>query len=367
MADKAPGAGWSKDWEALNKQMWSAWTEAARQAGGADTMKMPWHEGLESWSRLFAPQSNAQSDVVERMMSGARQFLGMAQAAAQTASGKTPMGSASAWSDMLTQALGGLSQFNNPMLDAMRGIAGEGAMGWEQLAAETHKLAGPMKAELGALLSLPTFGYQREQQERQQKLGAAMAEYQEWFARYNGLMLKASQRAFEQMERKLAERSEPGREVGTLRGVYDLWVDAAEEGYAEVALSPEFRKAYGELVNAQMRVRKLVNAEIERSTQGVGMPTRTELDAVHARLADMRRRLSRLEEAVDAEEAQPREAASPAPARSKTKSKPAQRARKGNGNGERQAAARASAPQAFAERLAATRAKGRAKPKDGRK
>src|SRR5688572_25319862 len=147
-----------------------------------------------------------------------------------------------------------------------------------------------------AMLALPTFGYTREQQERAQAVAAANLAYQEWNARYNALLLKASMRAVEIMESKLAERSEPGREITSMRGLYDLWIDAAEEGYAEIALSQDFRHVYGELVNAQMRVRKLFNAEVERNTQSLGIPTRTELDSVHKRLAEVRRQLSRLEE-----------------------------------------------------------------------
>ena len=39
------------------------------------------------------------------------------------------------------------------------------------------------------------------------------------------------------------------------RALFDLWIDAAEEAYAEIALSPQFREVYGEFVNSQMRVR----------------------------------------------------------------------------------------------------------------
>ena len=39
------------------------------------------------------------------------------------------------------------------------------------------------------------------------------------------------------------------------RALFDLWIDAAEEAYAQVALSPEFREVYGAYVNAQMRLR----------------------------------------------------------------------------------------------------------------
>ena len=354
MADKSAAGAWSKDWDALNRQYWNAWSEAARQGGGDAVGKMPWHEGLEQWSRLFAPKAQPQNEVVDRMLSGARQFFGFAQAAAQQAAeGGTAKGNA--WSEAFTRNLGAFSAGSNPMLEAMRSLAGEGAMGWEQLAAETHRLAGPMKQEVNAMLSLPTVGFTREHQERFQQLAAANVEYQEWSARYNALMFKASQRAIELMESKLGMHSEPGRELTSLRALYDVWVDAAEEGYAEVALSPEFREVYGNMVNAQMGVRKLVNAEVERGTQQVGMPTRTEINTVHERLHDMRRRLAELEDQLAARAPRARtetgEASAGKPAATRRSPRPAARAA---ARPEKAAAGKARGG-AFAAQLAASR------------
>src|SRR6185312_15381523 len=73
--------------------------------------------------------------------------------------------------------------------------------------------------------------------------------------------------------------------------LYDLWVDAAEESYAEIALSREFREIYGALVNAQMRVRSQMQQEVERIATDFGMPTRSELDSIGQRLHDLRREL----------------------------------------------------------------------------
>ncbi|HEX5123628.1 MAG TPA: poly(R)-hydroxyalkanoic acid synthase subunit PhaE, partial [Rhodanobacteraceae bacterium] len=92
-------------------------------------------------------------------------------------------------------------------------------------------------------------------------------------------------------ESKLAAREEPGRQIDSLRALYDLWVDAAEESYAEVALSPEFREVYGALVNAQMRVRSQMQQEVERIATDFGMPTRSELDSIGQRLHDLRREM----------------------------------------------------------------------------
>lgn len=301
MADDKNSAGGPPDWNALNQQFWKAWTEGAGQAGAARRGDLPWHEGLEMWSRMFAGQGGGQAEVVERMLAGARQFAAFAQSATQPDGAAFGAAGQNPWSAAYAQSFGPLSATHNPMLEAMRSVAGQGAKGFEQFAAEAGRLAAPMREEFAAMTSMPAFGYTREQQERSQAFVAASVALQERMSRYNALMLKASMRAFELMEGKLGERSEPGREVGTLRGLYDLWIDAAEEGYAEVALSQEFREAYGELVNAQMRLKKLVNEEIERSTEGVGIPTRTEVDAVHRRLAELRRRLARLEDALGTE------------------------------------------------------------------
>jgi class III poly(R)-hydroxyalkanoic acid synthase PhaE subunit len=147
-------------------------------------------------------------------------------------------------------------------------------------------------------LSLPTFGPTREAQERQQKLARALVEQAEAERAYQVLLLKASQLALAKFEGKLAERDAPGRQVRSARELYDLWIDAAEEGYAEVAMSPEFRVAYAKMVNAQMKTRQAIQREVELLSGQFGMPTRSEIDAAHRRIADLGRRLAAIEERV---------------------------------------------------------------------
>ena len=75
------------------------------------------------------------------------------------------------------------------------------------------------------------------------------------------------------------------------RGSFDPWIDAAEEAYADIALSPEFREVYGALVNAQMRLRAGVQKEVELAGAMFGMPTRTEVDSAHRKIAELERAL----------------------------------------------------------------------------
>jgi len=283
-----------EDWQALSQRYWNAWTDATRNAFGAATDaatagKMPWHEGLEQWSRLFdaGKARDAQSEVVDRLLAGARSYFALLQSLAEKgADGKADP---QAWSDAVRQSFNfpgaDAALLDNPLARALRELAGQGAKGFEQMM-ENLK---PAMTEARALLDLPAFGYAREHQEHYQQMAKSWLDYQHETNRYNALIARASRRAFEVFEDKLAERGEPGRQVDSVRGLYDLWVDAAEDAYAEVALSPEFREVYGALVNAQMRVRQNVQKEVERVATDLGMPTRTEIDSMGKRLHALHR------------------------------------------------------------------------------
>jgi class III poly(R)-hydroxyalkanoic acid synthase PhaE subunit len=127
-------------------------------------------------------------------------------------------------------------------------------------------------------------------------------------------MMRALERAHALFSAKLVARSAPGKALESARALFDLWIDAAEEAYAEVALSPEFRAAYGALVNAQMRLRQGVQREVEQAAAQLGMPTRTEVDAAHRRIAELERALRRMRDDADAAPAAAPRAAKAAPA-----------------------------------------------------
>lgn len=282
------------DWQAMSQQYWNAWNDATRKAfgvkgGDAAAEKTPWHEGLEQWSRMFdaGKAQDAQSEVVERLLAGARSYFSLLQTLAEK--GADGNADPQAWSNKIRESFNfpgaDAALFDNPLARALRELTGHGARGFEQM----MEAMQPAMNEARALLDLPAFGYAREHQEHYQQMGKAWLDYQHETNRYNALIARASRRAFEVFEDKLAERGEPGRQIDSARGLYDLWVDAAEDAYAEVALSDEFREVYGALVNAQMRVRQNVQKEVERVATDLGMPTRTEIDSMGKRLHALHR------------------------------------------------------------------------------
>ncbi len=309
MSDKKSPQDWSNDWQAMQRQYWNAWSDATRNSvGQVPSASTPWHEGIEQWSQMFAG-SGKQSESTERVLGSAKAYVAMMQSLLSTASGKNVDGQAfQTWIEAMRNGFNmpgmDAAMQNNPLASMLGGITGPGAHGFDQLSAVFTPMLEQAREENLSWFRMPTFGYSREQDEQKQKALLAFADYQRALRQYNALILKSSQLSFGILESKLAERAEPGRQIESMRALYDLWVDAAEEAYAQVASSEEFRKAYGELVNAQMRVRASMQQQVERVSVDLGMPTRTELNGVHRRLHDLRRGRGNVDasQAIDTDE-----------------------------------------------------------------
>jgi class III poly(R)-hydroxyalkanoic acid synthase PhaE subunit len=222
-------------------------------------------------------------------------YARMQEVASRMASGgASPEAFASEWK----RALGATSP--NPFTSAFKAMGGQGMQGLDAWNAAVAPWLEAARREGGALLGLPAFGIGREHQERLQALAQAQLEAARREGEFNLLMLRALERAHALFGAKLTQRSAPGKALDSARALFDLWIDAAEEAYAEIALSPEFRSAYGALVNAQMRVRQGVQREVEQAAAQVGMPTRTEIDSAHQRIAELERALRRMRDGADA-------------------------------------------------------------------
>ena len=148
----------------------------------------------------------------------------------------------------------------------------------------------------------PAFGYAREHQERMQEFARASARFQEASQAFQALVGQAGQDAFARFESLLAKRKSDGAPLESSRALFDLWIDAAEDAYADIALSERFQKAFGEYVNAQMGLRAATQKEVEMTCAQWGIPGRVEVDAAHRKVAELQRELRRLRKRIDAVE-----------------------------------------------------------------
>ncbi|HEY8587842.1 MAG TPA: poly(R)-hydroxyalkanoic acid synthase subunit PhaE [Rhodanobacter sp.] len=271
MAD--PASDFMKDYQTLARQSWDAWTRQLQQQQPAA-------------NPFVAPPASPSTgnDALARTLAGLQGYFDWMQAAA--ASGAADPGTD--WRQQLQQMFGGASQ---PFAQAFGGIDGAGAESfakqWESWSKAWQQPGlGDLAGHAGPT---PAFGLKREEQMQQQAFAAAVMESMQAAGRYQELLQRASTQGMSRLQDKLAERAEPGRQVDSLKALYDLWVDAMEEAYAEIALSDEFRDVYGEMVNAQMRVRQMQQQQTEQLCRELGVPTRSEVSSLGERLQALRR------------------------------------------------------------------------------
>lgn len=256
------------DWQALAQQSWDAWTRQLQPP--ATTM----------------PFSG--NDTVDRALSGLKGYFDWMQGFA--ASGASQPGGD--WQSLLKTWTGA---GNQPFTQAFNGIDNAAAQGFVQQwqawlkSAQVSGFAMP-NANAGPM---PSFGLNREQMMEQQEFAAAIAAAMQANATYQELIQRANTQGLERLQAKLIQRDASSPPLDSVKALYDLWVDAAEDAYAEVALSAEFRAAYGDMVNTQMRVRQLQQKQTSALCRELGLPTREEVSALGERLQQLRRERGR--------------------------------------------------------------------------
>jgi polyhydroxyalkanoate synthase subunit PhaE len=297
---KASGGDGAGDFEALARQYWSAWSEALRHSGAAPAQQPAegagrcggWREAIDTWAQWLPRGTATQAeDAVSRLQQQAGDwFAAMQQVAAQFAGRDASSADvAAAWKQ---QVQGQREQMLQWLLGTARGVGQAGMDPWLQQAAQW--LQG-WQRDSEPWLQMPGFGPGRNHHARWRALAKAQQDYQAQLQAYMGQLQGAIDRAFGVFEAKLREHEDPGSQLTNARAMFDLWIDAAEEAYAASALSEEFRQVYAGFANAQMRLRALLQRETEQLCEQLGLPTRTELDAAHRHIADLERRLRRLE------------------------------------------------------------------------
>ena len=270
MADQA--SDFLKDYQALAQQSWNTWTRYLQQQATTTT---PF---------AHASRAGAGDDLLARSMTALKGYGEWLQGAVNSGLGQGP----GDWQQSLQQLFSSLG--GQPFAHAFAGIDSQSARSFTQL--WQTWLQATQAGNSGFSLDvehMAAFGYTRERQLQQQALAAAMREYLERAGKYQELIQRANTEGFERLQAKLAELTDSPRQIESLKALYDTWVDGAEEAYARIALSEEFRHAYGEMVNAQSRVRQLQQQQLEAFCRELGMPTRSEVTALGKRLQELRR------------------------------------------------------------------------------
>jgi polyhydroxyalkanoate synthase subunit PhaE len=302
MSTPFEGAGMSdqgndflKDYQAFAQQSWDAWMRYLQQSGAS--------------TPFAAPPSASNDDLLARSLANLKAYGSWLQQAAGSGPagfGQMQMGN---WQQPAAMQPF-LAAFTPPFAQTIAGIDSTSAFGlehqWQSWLQAMQRagmsglgniggmggmgnIAGLGSMGMGSTPGLPAFGLTREMQLDQQALTAAIQEYMQINARYHTLLQQVNTKGIARLQDMLGQRTEPGKQLDSMKALYDLWVDAMEESYAEMAVSDEYRDVFGAMVNAQMQVRKLQQQQTEQMCRELGIPTRSEVHSLGQRVQQLRR------------------------------------------------------------------------------
>ena len=302
---KSPFPG---EFDALARQYWNTWNEMLGQPGGFQGWAPP--GGLPGgMNNPFAAAGIGNNPFANNPFAASLAGMGgvggglppgmvgfdpaafewyqqMQRLAADFSSGSARAAEvAAAWREMMGQERS--HSFARLLRSMHGGLAGGNWL--EQVRPMLEVLLKPLREQGAKWLQRPAFGPMREHQERLQALALAWQEWEQRNDEFNDLLGRVGQDALARFEVMLQECDEPGKRLESARALFDLWIEAAEEAWAELAFTDEYRKAYGEMTNAMMRVRLGLQGEVERMSALLGMPGRTEVDALARKVAELER------------------------------------------------------------------------------
>lgn len=285
---------------------------AAMQKAQADLLRQ-WTDMSQGWARAASPGADAGAGVVPGAAPGAaaadlarhflqqcEQYLGVSRSLWDLATRSAALGDPEQRSRAFTEGLGGLQQrFAGLWANTSFGgpaAAGFGAAPWPGAGSFGAGMTGmPGMAGLpgaGAAFNMPALGPTREQQESWQRLmqhGARYAQAQmQVSSQWNDIIGKA----LRELGERLAPPLKSGAVPGSVKEVYDLWVDSAESVYAQAARGAAFVQAQGELTNATSQLRSAQRELLEEWAKQFDLPTRAELNSIHQQLRALKAALA---------------------------------------------------------------------------
>ncbi|MBU6475007.1 MAG: hypothetical protein KGQ70_03495 [Alphaproteobacteria bacterium] len=283
------------DWFSSQKQYWDNWFEQQRNffgaaAGPQQGPQAQWAELLQTWQKALSggQEADKMADVRQFQQYFTRAgeaYLGMLQQFYQGTGQAKPLNEmVQEWIESLKKAFAGQMDFSG-----MPGFPGMVAAGKDPFAA-----LDPLNFFAG----MPGIGYTREKQEQLNHLYQMWEAYQAKTRDYAASMAKVGLEAAQKFQDYVVHPPEGAAPLTSLKEVYAKWVDICEDIYARYAMTEEYTRLYGEVVNALMAFKKQQNKITDEVLDQFNMPTRAEADSLHKRLHALQREVAELKAAL---------------------------------------------------------------------
>jgi polyhydroxyalkanoate synthase subunit PhaE len=309
---------WANQLLAYQRQYQNAWQAFSPKSptisfnGASASDSNPWVVALEQWwetvkSSVTPPVQDFYGKLVDQ---GKAYFYITDGLSSAFQAGAVTGASATEWQEAVNTALSGFKDAFSGRND-MQGAAQQAMAFWELPlnnwkravsslsvfpgdvlqgvnTSNLERVRDEMHGRVDQLLSTPAVGHMREHQEQFQTLAKLTLDYQQALHDYSATFSELGVKCLEALQEQVHQRVEAGKQISSLRELYDLWVDSCEQAYAAHATTDEYAQLYGRLVNSVMALKRHGGMMVDEILGALNMPTRGEIDTLHGRLHEMR-------------------------------------------------------------------------------
>lgn len=298
----------NQDWFKAQQQYWDTWFQGQRQffdqQNPAAGLSGQWDTFFREWQNLTTGSATPAADSYRVFFTQAgKGYLDMLEKFCQGGACLTPEETLKSWTDQMQKFYANLLQQNAQPFDigaqfksfsesfTPAGPAFWGDMFKQPAAGQQHphNAAAFLFDPFGFYASMPGVGYTREKQDSYSQLYRLWIDYEGQMRRYNAEMTKVAIQALQKFQQYVTTPPEGAKPLESLREIYVKFVDVSEEVFAEFALSDDYTKLYGEVVNALMAYKKQMHKIADDVMEQVNLPGRTEVDTLHKRVHELRR------------------------------------------------------------------------------
>lgn len=279
------------DWLNAQQQLWRQWQSF--MGGGKPTPQF----GAESFANFWRPFGFDPAATAEPASLFSSMF------APWTAAGAQPGGTADIgqWLQRLLEGLqnaaGGTTAANNPAAFVESFLCSPfGAFGnFSQSPFAGGDWMNMKPSEFAGLFDLPPLGPGREWETKWRELHSAAKEEFEANGALGRQLAQVYYRALKDFARTLRDNDPADGDITNLRELYDLWIDVAESAYRERAMTDDYARTFGRVINANSRSRNAWQTLLSDYQEALNVPSRREIDSLIARQSELVARVNELE------------------------------------------------------------------------
>ena len=298
-------------WLNSQREYWDAWAKGG-QSPDTTEASASWAEGLDKWWHAAGEVTPEHAHpFFQQLLEQGKTYFHLAEQMRDDG----PPADMDAWREQLEKALADATSASTGEKPPVPGIAALLALwdrpraAWQQ-ASDSMLGTGP-KAAFGGkapadqyqefldnMLQFPGLGLGREWQAEAQESSRLWLEHQRALEEYEAEFRHVALDSLTRLQQHVSAEEPAGKNVDSLRGLYDLWIDCGEAAYAERTATPEYAEKFARLVNSLLAFKKHQQELFDRLAKALNLPTRDEIDTMHRHLHDLRQEVADLKDAL---------------------------------------------------------------------